>query len=138
MSVHCFTYGTLMCADIMSAVTGRQVAGESAKLDGFSRHAMRHEDYPGIRPASGAQVQGVLYSRLDASAFRRLDAFEGEQYQRETVEVTLLDGRRLKADTYVIKPEHAARLLPFDWDFEAFLASGKTRFQSRYTGFSRI
>lgn len=138
MSVNCFTYGTLMCAEIMSAVRGRKLSGEPATLVGFSRHAVRDADYPGIRPAAGARVEGVLYRDLDTPALRRLDAFEGEQYQRETVEVILPDGHRLSADTYVIKPEHLSILLPEDWDFDAFLAVGKARFQSRYLGFSRI
>ncbi len=138
MSVQCFTYGTLMCADIMSAVSGRSVTGEQATLDGFARHAVRDEDYPGIRPDADASVKGVLYRDIDTAALARLDAFEGEQYRRETVEVTLADGSRIRADTYVIKPEHAALLLPVDWDFDAFLAAGKARFQSRYLGFSRI
>jgi gamma-glutamylcyclotransferase (GGCT)/AIG2-like uncharacterized protein YtfP len=138
MSVHCFTYGTLMCADIMLTVGGRGVTGEPATLAGFARRAVRDEDYPGIRPDADASVEGVLYRGIDTTALARLDAFEGEQYRRETVEVTVADGSRATADTYVIRPEYAALLLPVDWDFDAFLAAGKSRFQSRYMGFSRI
>lgn len=138
MTTHCFTYGTLMCVDIMSAVSGRAVSGEPATLAGFARRAVRGEDYPGIRPATDALVTGVLYRNLDATALARLDAFEGEQYQRQTVEVALADGSRVAADTYVIKAEHAALLSAEDWDFDAFLAEGKRRFESRYLGFSRI
>lgn len=138
MSVHCFTYGTLMCADIMSTVGGCSVTGEPATLAGFARRAVRDEDYPGIRPDADASVEGVLYRDIDTTALARLDAFEGEQYRRETVEVTLADGSCVTADTYVIKAEYAALLLPVDWDFDAFLAAGKSRFQSRYMGFSRI
>ncbi|NCA70865.1 MAG: gamma-glutamylcyclotransferase [Sphingobacteriia bacterium] len=138
MSVHCFTYGTLMCPEIMSAVSGRALGGEPATLLGYSRHAVRDQDYPGIKPVAGARVQGVLYRNLDTLALRRLDAFEGEQYQRATIEVILPDGHRVSADTYVIKPEHASILLPGEWDFDSFLAVGKARFQSRYPGFSRI
>ncbi len=138
MTTHCFTYGTLMCVDIMSAVCGRNVSGEPASLAGFSRHAVRDEDYPGMQACVGGRVQGMLYRSVDPAALERLDAFEGEQYRRETVEVTLADGSTVSADTYVIKPEHTSLLLPEDWDFDAFLAAGKTRFQSRYLGFSRL
>lgn len=138
MSVHCFTYGTLMCPDIMSAVSGCNVTGEPATLAGFSRRAVRDEDYPGIRPDANASVEGVLYRDIDKGALARLDAFEGEQYRRETVVVALAGGSRITADTYVIKAEHADLLLPVDWDFDAFLTAGKARFQSRYLGFSRI
>lgn len=127
-----------MCGDIMWAVSGRSVTGEPATLAGFARRAVRDEDYPGIRPDADASVEGVLYRDIDTAALARLDAFEGEQYRRETVEVSLADGSRVTADTYAIKAEYAALLLPVDWDFNAFLAAGKARFQSRYRGFSRI
>ena len=138
MTTHCFTYGTLMCADIMSAVSARSVSGEPAVLTGFSRHAVRDEDYPGIQPCPGGQVPGVLYRDLDITALTRLDAFEGEQYRRETVVVTLGNGATIAADTYVIQAEYASLLLPRDWDFDAFLAGGKSRFQARYLGFNRL
>ena len=138
MQTHCFTYGTLMCADIMSAVSGRPLSGEPARLDGYARHAVRDEDYPGIQPAPGAQVEGVLYRDIDAAALARLDAFEGDMYARETVRITLADGTSLVADTYVIRPQHRTLLLAEDWNFAAFLTHGKARFTRRYMGFSRI
>ena len=138
MTTHCFTYGTLMCADIMSAVSGRKLVGEPASLGGYSRHAVRGEDYPGIRIHPNTRVQGMLYRNLDITALERLDAFEGEQYSRESVTVTLVDGSTIGADTYVIRPEYVSLLLPEDWDFDDFLAGGKARFQARYLGFSRL
>jgi hypothetical protein len=63
-------------------------------------------------PAPGERVEGVLYLDLPESAWPRLDAFEGDEYNREQVEVRTADGRSLAAWTYVFKPEFASRLGP--------------------------
>lgn len=138
MPTHCFTYGSLMCADIMEAVCAAQAAAQPARLDGFARYPVVGQAYPGMVPSSGASVEGVLYLDLPTSAWPRLDAFEGEEYVREAVEVTLADGRRLAAWTYVFKPEFAARLGAGEWDFERFLATGKARFTAQYLGFDKL
>lgn len=122
----------------MRAVTGFPLTGAPAELAGYARHPVAGEAYPGLRPAAGARVQGVLYRDLPALAFDRLDAFEGGQYTREKVTTAFSDGSRVKAFTYVFKPEYAALLLPGDWDFEDFLAHGKRQFEARYLGFTRI
>jgi len=138
MPDHCFTYGSLMCEDIMGAVCAFPATSLPARLDGFRRHPVIGEDYPGMVPAAGATVAGRLYLDLPASAWPRLDAFEGDAYRRETVEVALADGRRLAAWTYVFKPALAARLGAGDWDFERFLATGKARFTRRFIGFDAL
>lgn len=134
----CFTYGSLMCADIMSDVTGLALVGQPARLAGHARHPVRDEDYPGLVPDPASNVVGVLYCNLDAAALRRLDAFEGEMYERLRVPVTLANGAGVEAWCYVVRPGFRARLLPGEWDFEAFLAGGKDRFRARYVGFSEL
>ncbi|ANQ86015.1 putative AIG2-like protein [Azoarcus olearius] len=132
MRRHCFTYGSLMCADIMAAVCGVEPAGEPATLADHRRHPVRGEAYPGMVPAAGAEVSGVLYRHLPPDALARLDAFEGPQYVRVTVRVRLPDGAAVEADTYMFRPEHADELLPGEWDFDRFLREGKARFQHQY------
>ena len=138
MPAHCFTYGSLMCEDIMSAVAGTRAASMQARLDGYRRGPVIGEDYPGMLPAPGAQVEGRLYLDLPDSAWPRLDAFEGDEYQRGEVWVALPDGRRLAAWSYVFKPAYAARLGAGEWDFERFLSTGKARFEARYLGFGKL
>lgn len=133
----CFTYGSLMCADIMQAVCGRPVAGEPVVLPGHVRHPVVGEDYPGLVEAAEGSVTGVLYRGLDAAALARLDVFEGEQYERVEVLVEFA-GARVPAWVYRFRPEWRHLLLPGDWDFEAFLRAGKARFEARYMGFDRI
>lgn len=138
MTRHCFTYGSLMCEDIMSAVCGMPVAGETATLAAHRRHPVRGEAYPGMLPTPGFSVAGVLYRGLPPAAVERLDAFEGPQYERASVTVTLTDGSRIEADTYLFRPELAGQLLPGDWDFERFLREGKPRFEQQYVGYDRL
>lgn len=138
MHRHCFTYGSLMCEDIMSAVCGLPLAGEAAVLDGHRRHPVRGEDYPGMIPMPGHAVAGVLYRDVPPAALARLDAFEGPQYERRSVLVSLADGSRIEADTYVFRAERAAELQPGDWDFERFLREGKPRFERQYVGYERL
>lgn len=133
----CFTYGSLMWADIMARVCGRALPSEPARLHGHSRHPVRGEDYPGLRPAAGGVIEGRLYRGIDASLWTRLDAFEGADYERVQVPVELPDGRSDDAWVYRFRAEPAARLLlPGDWDPQAFEREGRERFMARYAGFS--
>jgi gamma-glutamylcyclotransferase (GGCT)/AIG2-like uncharacterized protein YtfP len=135
---HCFTYGSLMWADIMARVCGHDFTSESASLADHRRHPVRGQDYPGLRAAPGGLVQGRLYLDVTADAWVRLDAFEGQEYERADVVVALADGRRLPAQIYRFRDAFADRLLPGDWDVEAFAREGRQRFMARYVGFELI
>jgi gamma-glutamylcyclotransferase (GGCT)/AIG2-like uncharacterized protein YtfP len=135
---HCFTYGSLMWADIMARVCGREFASEPASLADYRRHPVRGQDYPGLRAAPGGLVPGRLYLDVTADAWARLDAFEDEEYERADVVVALADGRTLPAQVYRFLPAFADRLLPGDWDADAFGREGRQRFIARYVGFDHI
>jgi gamma-glutamylcyclotransferase (GGCT)/AIG2-like uncharacterized protein YtfP len=135
---HGFTYGSLMWADIMARVCGREFASEPAVLAGHRRHPVHGQDYPGLRPAAGHQVAGRLYLDVDAAAWARLDAFEGEEYERVEVQVRLADGRAVAAQVYRFRAAFAQRLLPGDWDADAFEREGRQRFLRRYIGFEAL
>jgi len=134
---HCFAYGSLMCPDILARVIGRAVSGEAASLDGYRRLAVAGEEYPGLVEAAGHGVDGVLYRNLNAAAWRRLDQFEGEEYERVEVQVNLASGQVLPAWVYLFRPQYRHRLIDRDWDFDAFQREGKARFYARYVGFVR-
>lgn len=137
MATHVFAYGTLMCHDILALAAGNIAppASEPAVLAGFSRHPVAGEDYPGIRRSAGEHVSGLLYRGLDAAALARLDLFEGPQYRRETVTVTLADGHREVAEAWVFREAFAHLLEDGDWDFDTFARERQQRFRHRYTGF---
>jgi gamma-glutamylcyclotransferase (GGCT)/AIG2-like uncharacterized protein YtfP len=135
---HCFTYGSLMWADIMARVCGREFASEPASLAGHRRHPVRGEDYPGLQAAPGGLVAGRLYRDVDEAAWARLDAFEGAEYQRVDVTVALAGGKPLPAQVYRFRTAFAQRLLPGDWDVAAFEREGRERFIARYAGFDLL
>lgn len=134
---HLFTYGSLMCADIMHRVSGCQAQSTEAVLTNFHRSKICGEDYPGIVPRSGFTVQGVLYLSLSEEALRRLDIFEGDLYERQEVEVVSKEHGRCLAMTYVVRPMYRDRLSNEEWSYSHFLAVGKARFESTYLGFER-
>lgn len=134
MFPNCFTYGSLMCPEIMSRVVGRAMNAETAVLDGYARHPVRDEDYPAMVPDRHGRVQGVLYRHLSPQALNRLDRFEGEQYDRTRVEVQDAAGVIVPAWTYVFRPEFADLLISGDWDYGDFLATYKKRFMARHMG----
>jgi gamma-glutamylcyclotransferase (GGCT)/AIG2-like uncharacterized protein YtfP len=130
-----------MCEDIMAAVCDVPVASliaRAASLTEFARHPVINETYPGMVPFPDSVVSGVLYLNLPSSAWPRLDRFEGEMYERQSVTAYLEDGATLSADTYVFRPKFAHRLAVGDWDFAAFLREGKARFTDFYLGFRHI
>lgn len=124
-----------MWADIWASVCGREHAAVDAELQGYARHPVRGQDYPGLAAAGAdAVVAGRLYLDVDEAPLARLDAFEGAEYERVTVTVRLADGRREAAFCYLFRAAFAGRLFPGDWNPVAFEAEGKARFVAAYRG----
>ena len=139
----CFTYGSLMWPDIMVRACGRAGGAppcEPAWLEGHARHPVVDQDYPGLVKRPGAApVQGVLYRAITAAELERLDAFEGEEYERVRVTVWVRGpntGLTEPAWAYRFRPEFAHRLGAGDWSVQNFEAQGKARFCQRYAGFA--
>jgi len=135
---HCFTYGSLMWADIMARVCGHEFASEPASLADHRRHPVRGQDYPGLQAAPGGLVPGRLYLDVTPDAWQRLDAFEGEEYERAGVVVARADGTTLPAQVYRFRSAFADRLLAGEWDAQAFEREGRARFMARYVGFELL
>jgi gamma-glutamylcyclotransferase (GGCT)/AIG2-like uncharacterized protein YtfP len=133
-----FTYGSLMCEDIMFAVTGEPLIYTPALLPGYRRFLVKNEQYPGVVPSLDSQVQGVVYHNISPEGWSRLDRFEGELYTRSLVAVRYEKGDEATACCYVFRPEFRDRLTGEEWDFESFLRRGKKIFQNRYSGFRDI
>lgn len=123
-----FTYGSLMYADIFTAVAGQHCVGYSARLVGYRRSQVRGQRYPGIRPDADGAVTGVLYRGLCGDALARLDDFEGAEYCRETLTISTADGELELAECYVFRPQYYYRLLACDWDEKEFERVGKREF----------
>ncbi len=133
-----FAYGTLMCNDIMQAVSGLSLFSMPGALKGYSRRAVKGEPYPGLIPDPEGRVEGVVYRDVPPPAWDRLDRFEGAMYARRLVQVELADGALLPAGVYVVQPEFMDRLDRSDWDFADFIRNRKSSFQRTYKGFRSI
>jgi gamma-glutamylcyclotransferase (GGCT)/AIG2-like uncharacterized protein YtfP len=135
---HIFTYGSLMYPQIMERVCGLHLMSRPATLHHFRRSRLHNLDYPGIFALKDDHVPGILYLNLPTPALRRLDDFEGDQYVRREVEVEVDDGQYISAMTYVLQAHCQDLVTGEEWDFGAFLSSGKDRFINSYIGFGRL
>ena len=113
-----FTYGSLMYPEVFRPVALANPQCLRARLDGWSRHAIRARTYPAAVPATGAGIEGVLWMGLDEDAMTRLDRFEGDEYERQQVLVTLPGGDRVDAQVY--RWLDVTSLLPGDWSSDDF------------------
>jgi gamma-glutamylcyclotransferase (GGCT)/AIG2-like uncharacterized protein YtfP len=133
-----FTYGSLMCQDIMFAVCGVPLRHSPAILPQYRRFLVKNEQYPGVVPIEDGLIKGVVYHGISPAVWSRLDHFEGEMYCRCLVTILDENGAETKVYCYVFKPEFRQHLTDEEWDFEMFLRHGKKIFQTRYAGFKDI
>jgi len=133
-----FTYGSLMCEDIMFMVAGHSLPHRKALLPDHLRFKVRNEQYPGVIEDPGGVVEGVVYGNIDTRCWKRLDRFEGDMYSRLQVTIRYPDDGEDMVYCYVIKPEYREMLTKESWSFGAFLRHGKKIFKTRYLGFKDI
>ena len=136
--MHIFSYGSLMVASVMEAVTGSRFASQNAVLHGYARFRLEGATYPGLIPQEGATTDGVLYLDVDPSSLARLDAFEGTFYDRVRVETETVEGERLEAEVYVVTPHHRHRLSAKAWHLDDFRRDHLEAFLASYHGFSAL
>jgi gamma-glutamylcyclotransferase (GGCT)/AIG2-like uncharacterized protein YtfP len=118
-TAHGFTYGSLMFDEVMRAVADQQgLVSIPATLKGWERFAIRNASYPAARRGKPqASIRGVLWLDLSESAWKRLDAFEGDAYRRAAVEVHCDSGMH---PAWVYEFLDPGLLLPQDWDEATF------------------
>jgi gamma-glutamylcyclotransferase (GGCT)/AIG2-like uncharacterized protein YtfP len=133
-----FTYGSLMIASVMHAVTGQNFQRRKASLRDYARFKLKGESYPGITYHKGAFTDGIIYLDVDALSLKRLDEFEGEVYERVSVRVETDQGESLTGETYVIKREYRKLLSSEPWDLEEFKKDHLKEFMASYKGFSHL
>lgn len=130
-----FTYGTLMIPEVMVAVTTREFRIIDAMLRGYARFTVKGESYPGIIPASDAVTEGILYFDVDEWSLERLDAFEGDLYQRTPVRTETKEKEIIHAETYIIKPKYRSCLSSKEWNVKEFAQKHLEAFLDTYQGF---
>ena len=124
-----------MCEEIMAEVAGCRLPRRPGLLNGFSRRKIKGELYPALVPDMEGAVEGLVYSNLSASAWERLDKFEGDMYFRQEISIKLEDSAMMPAITYVVKPDYLTLVEETEWDFTDFLRNKKTSFQKSYKGY---
>lgn len=130
-----FVYGTLRDADIVSLVLGRTVAIDTlpeATAPDYVAVPYPDRTYPALTQKIGASAPGRLLVNLSRADLARLDAFEGEEYHRDTISV-LSGGQTLLALCYLPTRPVNADALPWslaDWHSRhkpAMLAAERSR-----------
>jgi len=135
-----FTYGTLMFPEVWQAVVGREFGTVEGTVCGFAILRVVDAVYPGmIELVEGAAIHGVVYLDVDRVSVERLDRFEGDCYERRTLQINCTGGQRLTADAYVVLTSKRHILTSEPWARETFEATGGLeRFLGRYPGFTRV
>jgi Uncharacterized conserved protein len=123
-----FCYGTLQSPLVMKAVTGQSYEGREAVLHHWARYRVRGSEYPGITRQEDSVVPGKLHWGLDEQSIEKLDAFEGDKYERAVVQVTMADGTQEEAYVYVVRNDCRKMLSDDPWDFDRFLQKGLEKF----------
>jgi gamma-glutamylcyclotransferase (GGCT)/AIG2-like uncharacterized protein YtfP len=122
-----FAYGTLRDPQLLAAVLGRPLRPgglHPAVAPGFRAVHYPGRIYPALIRAPGAVAEGLLL--VDLTPFERdlLDAFEGDEYRRNTIAVML--GEELhEADAYL--PAIAVANAGEDWSLGRWQAEHKPR-----------
>lgn len=87
-----FLYGTLRDSEILAAVLGREVPPEeivTAVAPGWRAVYYPGAVYPALIPGLRHAAEGVVLKALPPADHDRLDAFEGVEYRRGLIDVTL-------------------------------------------------
>lgn len=131
-----FFYGTLLDADVRTAVVGRALpeAGE-AVLEGHARVAVRGATYPAIRRDHRGAAPGAVFRGVGPREAARLSHFEGDGYEARRLPVALADGAQ--EQVWVFVPRPAMPLLPQPWEFESWARRHRRRYLAGVRGYVR-
>ena len=133
---HLFCYGSLMFAPVWSRVVQGTYDRVEAPLRGFQRRCVQGGTYPCLIPGSYDDiVDGVIYLHVNTADMARLDAFEGELYDRKTVVCLDAAKRSYEAEVYVLKTHYRSVATDAAWDVTWFASEGLSQFLDHYQGF---
>lgn len=82
-----FAYGTLQFPDVLQALLERTPRLEEARAPGWRAAPLVDRPYPGLVREAEASAVGVVLSGLTPDEWALLDAFEGDFYRLEMVDV---------------------------------------------------
>lgn len=104
-----FIYGTLCAKPLLAwALTGDATKTEEisallrpAKVENIARYALHGLYYPAAIREPGSYIDGYLLQPKTCSQRKKLDDFEGEVYQTETVQARLLSDGSGNAESLI-------------------------------------
>ncbi|KAL6985071.1 AIG2-like protein D [Sarracenia purpurea var. burkii] len=121
---HCvFVYGSLLADEVVRVLLKRVPDSSPAVLTGFHRFTIKGRVYPAILPVDNKKVIGKVLSGITTPELDILDTFEDVEYERHSVEVSLMDSsQKLQSHAYVWANSNDPNLYG-DWDFEEWKAA---------------
>ena len=122
--MHLFAYGSLLLPEVMRAVTGRTFRAQGAVLRGYAAFRLMEAPQAAILPFPDTATEGAVYFDVDEASLRCLDAFEGDVYARQEVNVQTEDGAWVEAEAHVIRFKHRRLLSAKLWDEDEFRSKG--------------
>ena len=125
-----FTYGTLEIPEVFQVVAGASRPSKPAVLHGYARFLVRGQCFPGTTERAGQVTSGTLYFDVDPETLVRIDRFEGPEFERKTVEVSVL-GERVSAYVYTVASD---TLSEESWDPGVFLERHLPQFLAARSG----
>lgn len=130
-----FVYGSLMAEDVCRVLLNRVPQSSPAILNGYHRYSIKGRVYPAILPVENDKVTGKLLLGITDPELHILDEFEDVEYERNTVEVSLVDSSdNLLVQAYVWSNKSDPNLYG-DWNFEEWKQLHKKDFIKMTTGF---
>ncbi|KAI8582020.1 hypothetical protein K450DRAFT_230434 [Umbelopsis ramanniana AG] len=154
-----FFYGTLQSETVLLRVLcGADVPNETlasklstlklrpAVLKGYRRHALKGLDYPGVVKSVSAEssVLGLLCEGLNRHDILRLDAFEGDEYDRVTVTVSTIGTTEYPAIETNIPTQlylwtaGTEHLEDREWELEKFIQGAQVEWMSDRCEFKMV
>ena len=111
-----FVYGTLRCPALMEAIARAKLSAQPATLQDYVVRPVANHIVPMIKPQSGGQAFGVVYTNVDNATQARLDLYEGAfGYTLVSVVVDTDQGPR---DAQMYLPPDDQPFTDCDWSLE--------------------
>ena len=130
-----FVYGSLMFDVVWQRIARTSNPTLPATAQGWSVRSLRDVSYPGLIPAPhDSLASGLLRSNVSPIALARLDAFEGPDYLRQLIAITMPDGATSSAWAWIVSPAARHLVLPDPWDPDRFARDSLTDFIRNTTG----
>ena len=115
-----FVSGPLMFRDVAQAVTGKTFTVQSGLLHGYSQFVIQDEGQSAMIPFPDRAVDGLIYCDVDKTSLAKLDAFQGNRFERVEVTVEAEGGEWVEAEAYCLKLRCRKELSAQEWDEDVF------------------